>query len=766
MFVDSSSSMFDNEFLKKLDFHPQREVYAKIISLTFDEAPITEITGKITAGSISVDGSSAVRRTCNITMVTDQVNINELDWALKTKFAVSIGLKNFIDPVKPDIIWFEQGIFIINTFSQSVNMQGYQIQIAGKDKMCMLDGTVGGALFASHDFGKIDVIGANKEITIQQNVPIYQIIRNAIRTYAQEPWHNIIINDLEDCAVELLDYKLNDRPAYIVDVSTDHNFATYECQMIFGNTQTALDYELEDIDAKNTIVILRRDGEVYHTKGTPLLFIRVIKVLTYGETAGYRETALTYAGDLVIEAGQPVTAMLDKVVQQLGEFEYFYDTQGRFVFQRKQVYYNQSWTNAITNDKGDTYYAQSSASRQTTYEFMRGNIVESFNNKPNMLNIKNDLTIWGIMSGVSDIEVPIHLRYAIDEKPTEYYSLRKQKLFTDKEYDWRELIYQMAWDNAKYQSHFEELTYALYNGYYHYDNKKLYTPEYKKYYCYDFEHKNMRLIKTADDLEEQLKKENFIFGKVPLMSVKETLEQELALWESTWNTGYDAYYADMLSFWREIYKYEEQDFMEMNAYNEELEVFNAEEFVNWFNNKYWNPHIFYYNRTSQEIEFNNPGALKFWLEFIDVNSSLGKYRVSLIGRRSKVINDNEIKAIFYRETPGVLFIDPTSNTPQDSNISYAKLNLVGGLTNYFSISAQGKSAKEAMDNLLYETTYYQESITLQCLPIYYLSPNTRIRVEDDRTGIRGEYLVKSFNFQLTHDGMMSITATRAADRLI
>jgi hypothetical protein len=40
-------------------------------------------------------------------MVTDQVNINELDWALKTKFAVSIGLKNFVDPEKPDIIWFE-----------------------------------------------------------------------------------------------------------------------------------------------------------------------------------------------------------------------------------------------------------------------------------------------------------------------------------------------------------------------------------------------------------------------------------------------------------------------------------------------------------------------------------------------------------------------------------------------------------------------------------------------------------------------------------
>jgi hypothetical protein len=39
-------------------------------------------------------------------------------------------------------------------------------------------------------------------------------------------------------------------------------------------------------------------------------------------------------------------------------------------------------------------------------------------------------------------------------------------------------------------------------------------------------------------------------------------------------------------------------------------------------------------------------------------------------------------------------------------------------------------------------------------------------VEDDATGIQGEYLVKSFNYSLTHDGMMSITATRAVNRII
>jgi hypothetical protein len=42
--------------------------------------------------------------------------------------------------------------------------------------------------------------------------------------------------------------------------------------------------------------------------------------------------------------------MLDKIVKQLGEFEYFYDTQGHFVFQRKRIYFNSSWSSVVMDD--------------------------------------------------------------------------------------------------------------------------------------------------------------------------------------------------------------------------------------------------------------------------------------------------------------------------------------------------------------------------------------------------------------------------------
>jgi hypothetical protein len=46
-------------------------------------------------------------------------------------------------------------------------------------------------------------------------------------------------------------------------------------------------------------------------------------------------TDLTYAGDLIANAGDSVTSILDKIKSMLGDFEYFYNLDGKFVFQKK-----------------------------------------------------------------------------------------------------------------------------------------------------------------------------------------------------------------------------------------------------------------------------------------------------------------------------------------------------------------------------------------------------------------------------------------------
>ena len=82
----------DKEFLRQLDQEKEREIYAKIISLSFEEDPIEEITGRITSGSVSIDGSSKVRRTCSLSLVAQELNIHEFYWGLTTKFKLYVGL--------------------------------------------------------------------------------------------------------------------------------------------------------------------------------------------------------------------------------------------------------------------------------------------------------------------------------------------------------------------------------------------------------------------------------------------------------------------------------------------------------------------------------------------------------------------------------------------------------------------------------------------------------------------------------------------------
>ena len=81
-----------------------KEIYAKIIALNQEEEPIEQIEGQVTGGSVSLDGSSNVRRSCNLTMVTNNIDINSYYWGIKNKFKLFIGLNNIIDKTYDDII--------------------------------------------------------------------------------------------------------------------------------------------------------------------------------------------------------------------------------------------------------------------------------------------------------------------------------------------------------------------------------------------------------------------------------------------------------------------------------------------------------------------------------------------------------------------------------------------------------------------------------------------------------------------------------------
>lgn len=84
----------------------------------------------------------------------------------------------------------------------------------------------------------------------------------------------------------------------------------------------------------------------------------------------------------------------------------------------------------------------------------------------------------------------------------------------------------------------------------------------------------------------------------------------------------------------------------------------------------------------------------------------------------------------------------------------------------FSISGQGKSAKDRLDELIYNHGYCIESATITTVPIYYLEPNTRIHLNDLETNLNGDYIISKLTIPLTYNGTMTITATKAAESII
>lgn len=472
--------LLDKQFLYELNQFQHKDIYARIIVLNFDEMPLEQIEGRITGGSINIDGNSAVRRTCNLSLVAKDVDINNFYWSIGSKFTLEIGVNNIINNEYPDIIWFKQGVFVIGSFNSSLSGNNYSISIGGKDKMCLLNGDMGGSLPASIDFGKIDTYNnsykpvsfnvedytqyeANKyytydkdkktdkekdkyeisidEFDFEQNyyekesvltqdlLTIENIIREAVHAYGKEPYSNIIINDLSDYGLELMEYR-GDETLYLL---YNEEAEIYD-QMITELNASEITVQTEDgnLYQINKLPIFNSAVNNFNDNRTKFTFIEngdkySATKIEYGDTTGYRPTDLVYAGELISSIGESLTSILDKIKNMLGAFEYFYDIDGRFIFQAKKIYAQNSW-NTLQEYNGTVYARDAVDESPYSYSFEDVNLIQKFSNQPALNNLKNDYSVWGVRKSATGAEIPIHSRYAIHKKPT-YYKNFDGKIF-------------------------------------------------------------------------------------------------------------------------------------------------------------------------------------------------------------------------------------------------------------------------------------------------------------------------------------------------
>ena len=628
----------DTDFLVALDKQRLKEQYAKIVLLSFDEKPIREIQGQVTSGNLNVNGSSAIRRTISLTMLANQYNSNienlDNEISLNKKVKVFVGYRNTLKSYSHygDIIWFPCGMFILSSANVSRSISGWTISISGKDKMCLLDGSAGGTLPASTTFSEKWIMEDNGDYTIEYPT-IYQIIFEAVNHWGGELAENIIISDLED-KVKLLVRYMGNNPIYFSDNYDSLSFSP--------------------------------DPTHSH-------------ICTYGEDAGYQETDFTYPGELILSAGETVVGLLDKIVNLLGNYEYFYTVDGKFVFQQIKNYLN---TGSPLNELREEDYTKSYNNAKFLYSLTDLDTTTGITRSPKYDNLKNDFYVWGKRETATGAEVEIRYHLAIDTKPI------------------LDLARQYMWELR------DEKTNLIVR----------YEFTYEPTYSGETSYKVTQVSVPCDEWREEL--------------------YRLALVAQVSNSVYDNYYdSELIAEWRNLY----------DPMREE-----------WNGTNHWNPDV-----------TQNPKKLNFWLDFIDTGSELGGYSVKQIGRRTKVINSNEIKAIYNPEVPDIIFIEGLDNEAirHYQNIGQKYFLLTEDYYDLFSASSTGVSCFDKIRELMYQNLNYNTTITLTCLPKYYMEPNNIIRVEDKESGINGNYQITQFSLPLTYNGTMSITATQVLTRI-
>lgn len=382
----------DEKILKAITEQTISETVVRVSVLNWSEQIVDSIQGKVISGSINVDGNTAMRRTCSLSLLLENFQNGDIkntvdSLSLGKKVKIFIGVKNRLKKEFPsyanlDYFWFPQGVFVIDQISVNQSVSNFIIDLSLKDKISLLNGDCGGTLPAAIDFDKVEYYQENQNethtLTIEK-IPLINVIKELLNHWGNESLENIIINNI-DMKTKYVVKWMGNSTLYLVDDTFTTN------------------------DTYSQILT------------TPF----VSTSFEPGQDIGYWYKDFVYDSNLSSNAGDTVYSVLEKICSKLGNFEFYYDVNGNFIFQEKKNYLNNVYipnNGDISDNLRNIEYCSSNPSfKKYIYDFSDMELISSYSFIPLTSEIKNDFLVWGERK-VNLTTVPIRYHLAIDKKP-------------------------------------------------------------------------------------------------------------------------------------------------------------------------------------------------------------------------------------------------------------------------------------------------------------------------------------------------------------
>ena len=717
--------MNDRSFLLKLNQHKVREYLAAIMILDFEtENPIARLEGKVVSGSMTVAANSAVRKTCSLTIVFDEdtkniTDINNLI-AIDKKISLSLGLKNPFYHLPQyaqygEELWFKQGLFVITRASSSISVSSAQVSIELQDKMAFLNGTCGGTLPANTSFHDRIIYDKDGNYTTEYPL-IKEIIFEAVNHYGGEHPSRIVIEDVPDVGRKVVRWR----------GSTPINFQS-------------------EIDAKNS-------GRSFVIAAPPVTGFE--NTYYQGDLVGYRETPLTYPGELILKMGQTVTNLLDEIVSTLGNYEYFYDAEGIFHFRQIKNYqatgvtplnYDPTITVEVVDSQGNISQQTQDLDKslQSLYfprytddafinEFADQNLVTQIGYNPDYSKIKNDFICWGTKQDDSNSEVMVRYHLAIDVRPKDI-----PKPVTEEEIEVIRDNYSLCHKTIRKVMNKNDGTisrYAVENAY------------------------------IPDEVNET-------WGEVAALSLDEAFPDLDASYHFNWreelyrqallaygtSTEGSYYDEELMAEWRNIFDPSSTwDLKGMDSFQ-----------------RSWEDHFGEDNDETPWAGYTvdvkiAPEKLRYWLDIIDTSAGVGVYGVNRIGRRTIAQENTKINQVFEGEIPDLVFIENTGqpqemieNTQYYISIGQAYSFVNPDQLQYFQEVNSFGTCYESVRAMLYNNLIYNATASLTTIPILYLDVNKVVHLNFPELGITGDFVINNISMQFGNNPTMSLSLNEA-----
>lgn len=738
----------DTSFLNKIYGQHNKTVYVNINILSWEERKLAEVQGQVISGSISVNGDSIIRRTANLSIkVTDKAelynNIESL-FAINKKIFLETGIANGLRHIEKEymnypIIWFPHGTYIVQNYSISYDNSGITLSLSLADKMCLLNGDSGGVIPASVNFESIDTIGPDGDLHTNYQ-RINSIISEIVHHFGGEDINKIIVNDIDNKIKQVLKWK-GSNPLYLWVNNNDSK----DCFYTTINAPRGL--ETSEWSRKKII---------------------------YNYDTGYTYTDFVYPGELSANPGDSVCTVLNKIKETLGNYEYFYDIFGNFIFQEIKNYINVSkWRTMYQQyfESPNDYLPYNYNTRLSTavYYFNDSSFIINYNNNPQFNMIKNDFIVWGAREGSNGTKLPCRYHLAIDERPKllEPMSIPFSICFDTSMDDKIRRCYPIS---GEYDS-LEELQTTLPQGivgkYYRVRNN-ITDPQPLAGQAYD--HTAFQIYTWINDIDNY---NNLLYNYQTAAednnTISTTLDENRKIKSGYIKMPLATYYLantfsiPIVTDWRNILYYQglQESHLSLDTNYYWAELCNEWPKIYDIENNQWIDGI-----------LDSPSSLDWWLDIIDNDSTLSQFSVNAIGRRSYTKADNDCNCVFEPDIPDIIMVGPgeIDYRSQMSRTQFEELGLVPVQVQqavYDSVAPGGafNSCYQHVRQILADYTNYNENISVTCLPIYHLEPNTRVFFNDPESGIYGEYIINSLSYSLGNAATMSISARKVIEKI-